>query len=72
VDISLIEQLGFLIKRYNLSTEMRKHLEETRAQHPVVTQRAYSDFVNVLDRFVKAGSQLGVAVQLLDDGRYEV
>mmetsp|Transcript_70548 Transcript_70548/g.159591 ORF Transcript_70548/g.159591 Transcript_70548/m.159591 type:complete len:617 (+) Transcript_70548:164-2014(+) len=67
VDLAIIRHAEALIKRYQVSTSMRGHLSATSAQHPVVTQRVYCDFVNKLERFAKLGSEVGVDQELLEE-----
>eukprot|EP00615_Pteridomonas_danica_P012070 CAMPEP_0114360286 /NCGR_PEP_ID=MMETSP0101-20121206/23724_1 /TAXON_ID=38822 ORGANISM="Pteridomonas danica, Strain PT" /NCGR_SAMPLE_ID=MMETSP0101 /ASSEMBLY_ACC=CAM_ASM_000211 /LENGTH=588 /DNA_ID=CAMNT_0001504395 /DNA_START=22 /DNA_END=1788 /DNA_ORIENTATION=+ len=69
VDAESMAKAQEAIKKYNLSIDMRKHLDATKAQHPIVTQKVYCSYVNKLERFVKAGSKLGVDNLLIDEAK---
>jgi hypothetical protein len=72
VDAETIAVAGQLISRFKLATALRLHLVATKEQHPVVTQRAYTGYVNKLERFVKAGERQGVDEGVLTEGRNEI
>ena len=69
VDPGLVAQANEQVKRFELSSYMRRHLAKTAEQHPVVTQRAYGMFVNKLERFVKAGERASVDPLLLGEAK---
>jgi len=72
VDGETIATAGRLIERFTLGMALRLHLSETQRQHPVVSQRAYTGFVNKLERYVKAGERQGVEDGVLEECRKEI
>jgi len=69
VDAAIIAAAEAEVKRFQLSSEMRRHLSSCAEQHPVVTQRAYGAYINKLERFVKAGERANVHGGLLAAAR---
>ena len=50
MDPRIIDEATAQIARFELTSAMRGHLAATQQQHPVVTQAAYIQYVNKLER----------------------
>jgi len=50
VDQKIIDDASTQMALFELSSSMRNHLAATQEQHPVVTQAAYIQYVNKLER----------------------